>query len=202
MSRMRICVDLPSRRGGLARAVAFLYFLLAVQGLPAQALWSAVGPAGGDARAFAAVPGQPNHLYLGTTNSWIYESVDQGSSWHRLAKLGSSDDLVVDRIVVDSANPATVFVATWEVDQPDGGLWVSHDGGRDGSGAGTGAARGWPPPAAWPKSKQANRVGVRYMRSTSGRQPKRKPVYRLTFPSGGVNPGRLCDRHLRIQFCS
>ena len=130
MSRMRICVDLPSRRGGLARAVAFLYFLLSVQGLPAQAPWSAVGPAGGDARAFAAVPGQPNHLYLGTTNSWIYESVDQGSSWHRLAKLGSSDDLVVDRIVVDSANPATVFVATWEVDQPDGGLWVSHDAGR------------------------------------------------------------------------
>ena len=110
--------------------MAFLIFALAAQRLPAQALWNAVGPAGGDARAFAAVPGQPNHLYLGTTDSWIYESVDQGSSWHRLAKLGSSDDLVLDGMVVDAANPATIFVGAWKADQPDGGLWVSRDGGK------------------------------------------------------------------------
>ncbi|HEY1159324.1 MAG TPA: transcriptional regulator [Terracidiphilus sp.] len=110
--------------------MAFLLFVLAGQRLPAQTLWSAVGPAGGDARAFAAVPGQPNHLYLGTTNSWIYESVGQGSSWRRLAKLGPSDDLVLDSIVVDSADPATVYVAAWTVEQSDGGLWVSHNGGR------------------------------------------------------------------------
>jgi len=85
---------------------------------------------GGDARAFAAVPGEPHHLYLGTTNSWLYESVDGGASWHRLSKLEASDDLVVDHIVVDPANPATIFAAAWKLDQPGGGLWVSHDGGR------------------------------------------------------------------------
>ena len=113
-----------------ARAIAIYLFALAGQGLPAQVAWSAVGPAGGDARAFAAVPGHPNHLYLGTTNSWIYESLNQGASWHRLSKLDSSDDLIVDHIVVDAANPATVYVAGWKADHPDGGLWVSHDGGR------------------------------------------------------------------------
>ncbi len=85
---------------------------------------------GGDARAFASVPGEPHHLYLGTTNSWVYESVDGGVSWHRLSKLDASDDLVLDHIVVDAANPATVFTAAWKLDQPGGGLWVSHDSGR------------------------------------------------------------------------
>ena len=105
-------------------------FLAGVQSLQAQAPWSAVGPAGGDARAFATVPGQPHHLYLGTTNSWLYESVDGGASWHRLSKLDSSDDLILDHIVVDAANPATVYVASWKADQADGGLRVSRDGGR------------------------------------------------------------------------
>jgi photosystem II stability/assembly factor-like uncharacterized protein len=96
----------------------------------AQASWNAVGPAGGDARAFAAVPGQPNHLYMGTTNSWLYESVDRGASWHRLSKLNNSDDLIVDHILVDPANPALIYVAAWTVDHPDGGIWISHDGGK------------------------------------------------------------------------
>jgi photosystem II stability/assembly factor-like uncharacterized protein len=85
---------------------------------------------GGDARTFTAVPGEPRHLYLGTTNSWLYESVDGGASWRRLSKLEASDDLVVDHIVVDPANPATIFAAAWKLDQPGGGLWVSRDGGR------------------------------------------------------------------------
>ena len=49
--------------------------------------WTVVGPAGGDARAFAAVPGDPSHLYLGSTNSWLYESVNGGASW-RLQRAG------------------------------------------------------------------------------------------------------------------
>jgi|CZKF01.1.fsa_nt_gi photosystem II stability/assembly factor-like uncharacterized protein len=85
---------------------------------------------GGDARAFASVPGEPHHLYLGTTNSWLYESVDGGKTWRRLSKLDPADDLVVDHIIVDAVNPAMVFAAAWKLDQPGGGLWVSHDGGR------------------------------------------------------------------------
>jgi photosystem II stability/assembly factor-like uncharacterized protein len=92
------------------------------------AAWSAVGPAGGDARAFATVPGQPGHLYLGTTNSWLYESLDAGANWHRLARLDDSDHLILDHIVVDSADSKTIFVAGWR--DAEGGLWVSHDGGK------------------------------------------------------------------------
>ena len=87
-----------------------------------------MGPAGGDARALASFPGQPKHLLLGTTNSWLYESMDEGANWHRLAKLGSDDGFVLDSIVVDSADPATIYVGAWK-DSTDGGLWISHDRG-------------------------------------------------------------------------
>jgi len=128
MNCLRIRIDFSTRLGQIARI--FFFSLLAVSGLTAQTRWSAVGPAGGDARAFAAVPGHPHHLYLGTTNSWIYESVNGGSSWRRLAKLDASDDLILDHILVDPSNPAILYVAAWKLDYPGGGLWISRDAGR------------------------------------------------------------------------
>jgi photosystem II stability/assembly factor-like uncharacterized protein len=97
----------------------------------ASSRWTSVGPAGGDARAFASSPADPHHLYLGTTNSWIYQSLDNGATWTRLAQLGNVDDLVVDNLVVDEANPRTIYAGVWQLDQLDGGgVYVSHDSGR------------------------------------------------------------------------
>lgn len=129
MSRMQICLRSTSRRKALARAIPFLLIAIFLEGLSAQPVWNSVGPAGGDARAFTAVPGHPNHLYLGTTNSWIYESLNGGASWRRMVKLDQVDDLALDNIVVDESNPSTIFVAAWRIGQTDGGLWVSHDAG-------------------------------------------------------------------------
>jgi len=98
--------------------------------LAAENLWTAVGPAGGDARAFAGVPGKLDHLYLGTTTSWIYESSDGGASWQHLARLDGSDSLVIDNIVVDVANPSVLYAAAFRPDRPDGGLWISRDAGK------------------------------------------------------------------------
>jgi photosystem II stability/assembly factor-like uncharacterized protein len=130
MNRFPISPSSMPRPIQLVQASVILLLILAAQRLAAQASWNAVGPAGGDARSFAAVPGQPNRIYMGTTNSWLYESTDRGASWHRLSKLDPSDDLILDHILVDTANPAIVYVAAWTVDHPDGGLWISHDGGK------------------------------------------------------------------------
>jgi photosystem II stability/assembly factor-like uncharacterized protein len=130
MNRLQVCLDLSRRPGVFAQKALFVLLAFAAPGLAAQAHWSVLGPAGGDARSFAAVPGHPNHLYLGAINSWIYESVNGGASWRRLAKLDDSDDLILDHIVVDKANPSTLFVAAWKLDQTGGGLWVSRDAGR------------------------------------------------------------------------
>src|ERR1700722_14818047 len=92
--------------------------------------WVPVGPDGGDGGGFAAGPADPKHLYLGTTNSWIYQSEDGGASWHRLAKLAKTDDPILDNVVVDQADPKTLLVGAWIVDHPGGGLFISHDAGK------------------------------------------------------------------------
>ena len=130
MSRLRIPLDFPSLRRVFAPVIPAFLITIGCGSVWAQSSWNAVGPAGGDARAFGAVPGDPNHLYLGTTNSWIYESVDEGASWRRLAKLDPAEDLVVYKILVDASNPAVVFAGGWKPDKQDGGLWVSRDAGR------------------------------------------------------------------------
>lgn len=113
------------------RALVFLLPLsLIAAAASAQACWPVLGPDGGDARAIAAVPGDSSHLYLGTASSWIYESQDGGGSWHRLAKIAPTDDLIVDHILVDAGNPKAIFVAAWKLRQKGGGLYMSRDAGR------------------------------------------------------------------------
>ncbi len=96
----------------------------------ANTIWTSVGPYGGDARSLAADPGNPRHLYLGTTSSWIYQSTDGGSSWQRLAKLGQGDNLIVDNVFVDASDPKTLVAGVWQVDERGGGIYVSHDSGQ------------------------------------------------------------------------
>ncbi len=94
--------------------------------------WFAFGPDGGSARAFAADPRDAAHLYLGAANGWIYQSRDGGRKWERLARVGKRDDLVIDNILVDPADPRHLVVGAWvlsDLNHPDGGLFVSNDGG-------------------------------------------------------------------------
>lgn len=71
-----------------------------------------------------------DHLYLGTTAGWIYESQDGAQTWGRLARLGLRDDLVVDHILVDPADPKHLLAGVWVLGSKDGDLYVSKDGGR------------------------------------------------------------------------
>jgi photosystem II stability/assembly factor-like uncharacterized protein len=129
MNRLR-SFPLKLRQLGIpVQLVSLFLCLFCLPALHAQAAFAVVGPDGGDARAFASVPGEPRHLYLGTTNSWLYESFDEGATWHRLARLDRGDGFVLDNIVVDSAHPATLYVGAWK-NTDDGGLWISHDAGH------------------------------------------------------------------------
>src|SRR5580658_3602350 len=120
MIRLRSFLLQLRQLGIRGQLISLFLCLFCLPALHAQGAFTVVGPDGGDARAFASVPGEPNHLYLGTTNSWLYESLDGGATWHRLAKLDRGDGFVLDNIVVDSAHPATLYVGAWK-DNNDGG---------------------------------------------------------------------------------
>src|SRR5271155_2349632 len=62
-----------------------------VCGVSAQQ-WQSVGPDGGDARSLAADPNQSGRILLGTSAGQLYESMDAGASWQRIARLGESND--------------------------------------------------------------------------------------------------------------
>jgi photosystem II stability/assembly factor-like uncharacterized protein len=108
--------------------------LLVAAFLTAQARavsWFALGPYGGDARSFAVDPQNQQHLFLGTATGWVYESTDGGDTWNRIAQVGKRNDLVIDHILVDARNPKRLMVGAWIVDRPDGGLYISEDGGKN-----------------------------------------------------------------------
>jgi photosystem II stability/assembly factor-like uncharacterized protein len=129
MEALKICQKLSRKSSAL---VIFLVFsVLRAYPSAAQGGWRTLGPDGGDARSFASVPDHPRHLYLGTANSTIFESLDGGASWKRLARLDRDDDLVIAHIVVDRADSSRILVAAWRFDRPEGGLYVSRDGGHN-----------------------------------------------------------------------
>jgi photosystem II stability/assembly factor-like uncharacterized protein len=116
-----------NRQSSLKAVLLLLAILIC---LPAGAVsWLPFGPYGGDARSFAIDPHNGSHLYLGTVNGWLYESHDNGANWSRLARIGDRDDLVLDSIVVDAANPRRIVIGAWVLGSPDGGIYISEDAG-------------------------------------------------------------------------
>ncbi len=110
-------------------SVALLLSLLTVTRATYALSWFPFGPDGGDARAFAADPRDHDHLYLGTTNGWIYETRNGGANWTRVARVGKRDDLVLDNIVIDPTDSKHILVGAWVLGSTDGGLFTSADAG-------------------------------------------------------------------------
>lgn len=93
--------------------------------------WYPHGPDGGDARAFAPDPHDHAHLYLGTTNGWLYETHDGGKTWSRgPSRVGERDDLILDSILVDPEDSRHLIVGAYLPSLTDGGIYTSHDGGQ------------------------------------------------------------------------
>ena len=97
---------------------------------PTPARWLTVGPEGGDARAFAADPRNPSHIFLGSLSGWMYETQDNGAHWSQLSIIDNRTDLVLDNILVDPSSPDTLLVGAWVLGSKDGGLYRSTDGGH------------------------------------------------------------------------
>lgn len=114
------------------RIVAGFILSWSICAVPVHAVtWFPLGPYGGDARTFAADPQDSKHLYLGTANGWIYDSHDGGASWVRLSEIEHRNDLIIDHILPDARNPHRLMVSAFVADHPDGGVFLSEDGGKD-----------------------------------------------------------------------
>lgn len=112
-------------------AVAIFYLLLWLSWPVAAQTWRSIGPPGGDVRALAQDPKNPNQLYLGTTDGHIFGSQDAGEHWSLLGRTGLRSDSVVTSILVDPRDPLRLYASTWTQDpSAGGGVFQSDDGGR------------------------------------------------------------------------
>jgi len=94
------------------------------------AQWRSVGPYGGNARALAYDPSNPDHILLGSGAGAMFESTDGGRHWKHFAHLGPGHELMLENIAFDPSHPATIYVAGWSVNGTGGGFFVTRDGGR------------------------------------------------------------------------
>jgi photosystem II stability/assembly factor-like uncharacterized protein len=92
--------------------------------------WVPVGPDGGDVRSLSRDPHTPGRILLSTSAGQLYQSLDDGASWARFAKLGEGNDYVLDRVVFHPSNPGVVYVAAWSVENTSGDVFRSEDGGK------------------------------------------------------------------------
>ena len=116
-------------RSRVLRTVLLSFFAFLICAMASAAPWVPVGPDGGDARRISSDPNDPQHLFLGTANGWLYQSQDAGANWTRLARLSKRDDLVLDSLVMDPRDSKHITIGAWVIGAPGGGVYISHDGG-------------------------------------------------------------------------
>ena len=89
-----------------------------------------IGPDGGNVRSLAYDPSNPSHILIGTSAGQIFASQDGGNSWTLFAHLGTGEDYVLDHIIFDPTNTATIYAAGWDLfDDTAGDVFRSDDGG-------------------------------------------------------------------------
>jgi photosystem II stability/assembly factor-like uncharacterized protein len=100
-----------------------------IAGLAAD--WQLIGPEGGNVRSLAYDPSDPNRIILGTSAGQLFVSQDGGNSWNVFAHLGPGEDYVIDHVIFDPTNPATIYAAAWGLfGDSAGGVFRSDDGGH------------------------------------------------------------------------
>ena len=104
--------------------ISFLWFgMMSVACLWAgQERWTSIGPYGVNVQEIQIPTYKPNIIYLGTLNSGIFKSIDNGESWARLPLI----NIDTYALAIDPIDPDIVYAGTYL-----GGIYKSTNGGID-----------------------------------------------------------------------
>jgi photosystem II stability/assembly factor-like uncharacterized protein len=112
----------------MLKIAATLLMTASLASTAGAASWAPTGPTGGDVRALASDPRDPQTLFLGTADGFLYRSGDTGQSWLRQAPGFPKRGQSLDNIAVDPRG--RLLVGYWDVEGKGGGVARSLDGGR------------------------------------------------------------------------
>jgi photosystem II stability/assembly factor-like uncharacterized protein len=88
-----------------------------------------IGPFGGDVRSLLMDSGQPETVYLGTSNGMIFKSADSGKSWVPLYPGIGRPSYVIDALVQHPGERNHIYAGAWDLHSEGGGLFESMDAG-------------------------------------------------------------------------
>ncbi|MBI2683317.1 MAG: transcriptional regulator [Acidobacteriales bacterium] len=108
---------------------AIVGFLLLSLCASAQ-MWVPVGPHGGDVRTLTLDPHAADRILLSTSTGLLYESLDGGRRWQRMARLGEGNDYVIDGVIFHPTRPGVIYAAAWSIEREGGDVFRSADNGR------------------------------------------------------------------------
>jgi len=115
------------------RLMSTVWVLGVVSLLAVSSLYAAqptIGPEGGDVRAFAYDPQNPDHILLSTSAGQMFSSNDNGKTWSRFARVGEASDYVIDHIYFHPNDSRVIYVAAWSLNSNGGELFRTEDGGK------------------------------------------------------------------------
>ncbi len=107
----------------MMRKLTILLSLLCLFALPTFAQWESINPgAGGQVQDLVCDPNTPNRVILASDMEGIYETTDNGNTWHHKGNLKQNR---VYAVGIPQGNSSKMFVGTLY------GLEVSNDGGNN-----------------------------------------------------------------------
>lgn len=130
ISRIFPPISFASRRFSLLGTI-LLYAICSPHASMGQT-WKALGPAGGDVRALAVAPSDPQVVYLGTTDGHVFVSRDAGERWELVGRAGAGPNSIVTSILVNPSDSQKLLASTWtkETSGEAGAIYRSGDGGK------------------------------------------------------------------------
>jgi photosystem II stability/assembly factor-like uncharacterized protein len=111
---------------GCGAILALAFANCGVAQVAQEAAWQPVGPPGGTVVSLASAA--HGVVYLGAADGHVFISRDAGKSWRLQGRVSARHDAVIQKLLVDTRDPAQLLAAVWFQDvREGGGLYRSDD---------------------------------------------------------------------------
>ena len=90
--------------------------------------WSSIGPFGGGSQSVAIDPSQPSRIYTLTSNSFLYRSEDEGTTW-RLVRFPAQQAASAQALIINPTNAKEIWIGVSSGNPAVQGIYKTSNAG-------------------------------------------------------------------------